>query len=68
MIKNKTVIVFDFDGVVCDSNDECMVTSWNAWEEWEARDNFRNDLSEFTENNKGFFLRKFLLLVLGEHT
>jgi phosphoglycolate phosphatase-like HAD superfamily hydrolase len=52
MIKNKKIIVFDFDGVVCDSTDECMVTSWNAWEEWEARDNFRNDLSEFTENDK----------------
>ena len=52
MIKNKTIIVFDFDGVVCDSSDECMVSSWNAWEEWEGRDNFRNDLSEFTENNK----------------
>ena len=52
MIKNKSIIVFDFDGVVCDSSDECMVSSWNAWEEWEGRDNFRNDLSEFTENNK----------------
>jgi len=52
MIKNKTIIVFDFDGVVCDSSDECMVSSWNAWEEWEGRGNFRNDLSEFTENNK----------------
>ena len=52
MIKNKSIIVFDFDGVVCDSTDECMVTSWNAWEEWETRDNFRNDLSEFTEDNK----------------
>jgi phosphoglycolate phosphatase-like HAD superfamily hydrolase len=52
MIKNKTIIVFDFDGVVCDSTDECMVTSWNAWEEWEARENFRNDLSEFTEDYK----------------
>ena len=52
MIENKTVTVFDFDGVVCDSTDECMVTSWNAWEEWEARDNFRNDLSKFTANNK----------------
>jgi FMN phosphatase YigB (HAD superfamily) len=48
----KKIVVFDFDGVVCDSTDECMVTSWNAWEEWELRDNFRNDLSEFSENYK----------------
>ena len=48
-------VVFDFDGVVCDTTDECMVTSWNAWEEWESRDNFRNDLSEFSENYKSSF-------------
>ena len=55
MNKVKKLFVFDFDGVVCDSTDECMVTSWNAWEEWESRDNFRNDLSEFSENYKSSF-------------
>ena len=50
--QNFFFVVFDFDGVVCDSTDKCMVTSWNAWEEWESRDNFRNDLSEFSENYK----------------
>jgi phosphoglycolate phosphatase-like HAD superfamily hydrolase len=52
MNKKNKIVVFDFDGVVCDSTDECMVTSWNAWEEWESRDHFRNDLSKFTENDK----------------
>jgi len=49
---HKKFVVFDFDGVVCDSTDECMLTSWNAWEKWELRNNFRNDLSEFTEDDK----------------
>lgn len=45
-------IVFDFDGVVCDSTDECMVTSWNAWEKWQSRDGFRRTLDEFSNEEK----------------
>ncbi len=41
------IYVFDFDGVVCDSTDECMVTSWNAWMRWQGRDEFRRSVSEF---------------------
>jgi len=51
-MNKQKIIVFDFDGVVCDSTDECMVTSWNAWERWQLRDNFRCTLSEFTEEDK----------------
>ena len=51
----KKIIIFDFDGVVCDSTDECMVTSWNAWEKWNLRNGFRKDLSEFTEYDKSRF-------------
>jgi phosphoglycolate phosphatase-like HAD superfamily hydrolase len=25
-------VVLDFDGVVCDSTEECVVTAWNAWQ------------------------------------
>ena len=42
-------MVFDFDGVVCDSTNECMVTSWNAWERWNKRDGFRRSLDDFTQ-------------------
>ena len=41
-------IVFDFDGVVCDSTNECMVTAWNAWERWNSREGFRRSFDEFT--------------------
>lgn len=42
------IFVFDFDGVVCDSTDECMVTSWNAWERWSGRAGFRKAVAEFS--------------------
>ena len=55
MIKRKKIIIFDFDGVVCDSTDECMVTSWNAWEEWGSRKNFRKTVNEFSKEEKSSF-------------
>ena len=48
MTENNQIIVFDFDGVVCDSTDECMVSSWNAWEKWQSRKGFRRTLAEFS--------------------
>lgn len=29
--KNKVVYILDFDGVICDSIDECMLTSYNSF-------------------------------------
>jgi phosphoglycolate phosphatase-like HAD superfamily hydrolase len=49
MTEIQKIFVFDFDGVVCDSTDECMVTSWNAWKKWKGRTGFRKTISEFTE-------------------
>ena len=51
-MQKKKYIVFDFDGVICESTDECMVTSWNAWEMWESRSEFRRKLSDFSEEDK----------------
>src|SRR3972149_7727999 len=56
MQNNKAkIIVFDFDGVVCDSTDECMVTSWNAWQKWNSRPGFRFNLVEFSDDEKAGF-------------
>jgi phosphoglycolate phosphatase-like HAD superfamily hydrolase len=52
---NQKIIVFDFDGVVCDSTDECMVSSWNAWETWESRSGFRKTVAEFSDEDKENF-------------
>lgn len=65
MRNNKTkIIVFDFDGVVCDSTDECMVTSWNAWQKWNDKPGFRVDLGEFSDEEKAGF-RKLRPYVRG---
>ena len=56
-MKSKKIVVFDFDGVVCDSTDECMVTSWNAWEIWEGRKAFRNSVNAFNNDEKLSFRR-----------
>ncbi len=50
MSNNYKYVVFDFDGVVCDSTNECMVTAWNAWERWNKRDGFLRSLDEFTQS------------------
>jgi len=42
------IVVFDFDGVICDSTAECMVTSWNAWERWNKRTGERTTVEEFS--------------------
>ena len=55
MILSDKIIVFDFDGVVCDSTDECMVTSWNAWEKLGKRNNYRYSVNEFSEEEKSIF-------------
>jgi phosphoglycolate phosphatase-like HAD superfamily hydrolase len=55
MTELQKIFIFDFDGVVCDSTDECMVTSWNAWEKWESRYGFRKAISEFNEEEKAKF-------------
>lgn len=35
MLKHgKKVLVLDFDGVICDSTRECMVTAWQAWHKY----------------------------------
>ncbi len=48
-------VVFDFDGVVCDSTNECMVTAWNAWECWNKRDGFRRSLNDFSQTEMDAF-------------
>jgi phosphoglycolate phosphatase-like HAD superfamily hydrolase len=54
-VEKKEIIVFDFDGVVCDSTDECMVSAWNAWEKWEGRMGFRRKIDEFSDLEKDAF-------------
>jgi phosphoglycolate phosphatase-like HAD superfamily hydrolase len=49
------VVVFDFDGVICDSTDECLVTSWNTWERWNGRSGLRAALDDFSAADRAAF-------------
>jgi phosphoglycolate phosphatase-like HAD superfamily hydrolase len=31
------ILVIDFDGVLCDSTEECIVTAWNAWNKYNTK-------------------------------
>ena len=54
--------VFDFDGVVCDSTNECFVTSQNAWNRWNNGNTFKTSIDKFPENEFSKFcqLRPFV--------
>lgn len=47
MSNGQPIYVFDFDGVICDSTNECLVTSWNAWELLHGGTRFRDSLKDF---------------------
>jgi len=52
------VWVLDFDGVICDSTDECMMVSWNAYAEVKGERKKRYKISEFTDEERRLF-RKY---------
>lgn len=44
---NEKVLFLDFDGVICDSVDECFVSSWLAYEEYVGHQQPAVDLSDY---------------------
>lgn len=53
----KKFYVFDFDGVVCDSTNECLITSYNAYNKYsnKTKNKLRNELKEFDEDEIRIF-------------
>ena len=62
MYKNSPIYVLDFDGVICDSTPECMVSAWNAWNKNHKKEYFFEDLSHFSKKQISEFrlLRPFV--------
>jgi phosphoglycolate phosphatase-like HAD superfamily hydrolase len=58
------VLVFDFDGVLCDSNDECLLVSWNTWQTLRDSRDKRREIADFTSEEQGVF-RKMRNYVRG---
>ncbi len=55
------IIAFDFDGVICDSTEECLVTGYNAWLAYNGRGEFiydpeqvPSDLAKYFRFRKGY--------------
>ena len=46
---------FDFDGVICDSTNECLVTSFNAWSSFNNTNEFRCSINEFSLSEINLF-------------
>ena len=54
----KKIFVFDFDGVICDSSYECLISSWNAWQIFNKKVNFRYEILSFEQ----LYINNFLKL------
>jgi phosphoglycolate phosphatase-like HAD superfamily hydrolase len=62
MSGRRPILLLDFDGVICDSTEECAVAAWNAWLAHRGRDGFVRDAAEVPEPYLGTLrrLRKFV--------
>lgn len=46
---SRKIFVFDVDGVIVDSTEECLVIAWNAYQSYKGKDNFINSPEEAKE-------------------
>lgn len=59
---NNNYLIIDFDGVICDSTYECLVVSYNAWNNYNEIDSRKYKISDFDKEyiNKFKKLRPFV--------
>jgi len=43
---SREIAVFDVDGIILDSTDECLVVAWNAYQEYIGSNDFIRDISD----------------------
>ena len=54
----KRLLLWDFDGVICHSLDECLLTSYNAFRQYREDDEpLITSLADVTDDLRGFFYR-----------
>lgn len=65
---NRSVLVLDVDGVICDSTEECLVTGFNAWLTYTGETGFVYSPAAIPPDLANYFrpLRKFVR-VAGEY-
>src|SRR3989338_7578367 len=53
----RMIVVFDFDGVICDSTEECLITGYNAWLEYQKKDGFVTKAAQIPPGLVKYFRR-----------
>lgn len=56
------VVCFDFDGVICNSTEECLITGYNAWLKYQGQEGFITKPEEVSSDLANYF-RKWRGLV-----
>ncbi|MFH0779329.1 MAG: class I SAM-dependent methyltransferase [Parcubacteria group bacterium] len=51
----KKIIGLDFDGVICDSTAECLITGYNAWLDWQNIKHFITQTAEVPNELADYF-------------
>ncbi len=49
------IIGFDFDGVICDSTEECLITGYNAWLKFQNKSQFITASKQVSEDLAKYF-------------
>jgi len=64
----KNVHVFDVDGIIVDSTDECLIIAWNAYQEYIGESNFIKHISEASlDYDRKFRKTRNYIRAMGEY-
>tara|TARA_B100000787_G_scaffold168051_1_gene156064 strand:+ start:1634 stop:2383 length:750 start_codon:yes stop_codon:yes gene_type:complete len=65
---SKKICVFDVDGIIVDSTDECLVIAWNAYQEYSGKSNLIKSISDAEPYfSKKFRLTRNYVRAMGEY-
>lgn len=53
-VMNK-IVCFDFDGVICDSTEECLITGYNAWADYQGDGRFITKTEQIQDDFAEYF-------------
>ena len=64
----KYISVFDVDGIIIDSTNECLIISWNAYQEYIGKNKFINSIKEANSDyDTKFRLTRNYVRAMGEY-
>ena len=64
----KNICVFDVDGIIVDSSNECLIIAWNAYQEYIGTRDFINSPEEANlDYDKKFRITRNYVRAMGEY-